>query len=54
MNLRSQLKIKKMSKGESINEYFTRVSQLKDQLEAIEDTIDGTPSFKKYVQGRKA
>ena len=29
-----------MSKGESIHEYFTRVSQFKEQLEAIEDKID--------------
>ena len=40
MNLRSQLKSTKMRKGESIHEYFTRVSQFKDQLEAIEDKID--------------
>ena len=29
-----------MRKGESIQEYFTRVSQFKDQLEAIRDKID--------------
>ena len=40
MNLRAQLISTKMSKGESIHEYFTRVSQLKEQLEAIEDKID--------------
>ena len=40
MKLRSQLKSTKMSKGESIHEYFTRVSQLKEKLEAIEDKID--------------
>ena len=40
MNLRAQLKSTKMSKGESIHEYFTRVSQFKEQLEAIEDKID--------------
>ena len=40
MNLRSQLKSTKMSKGESIHEYFTRVSQFKEKLEAIEDKID--------------
>ena len=37
MNLRAQLKSTKMNKGETIQEYFTRVSQLKEQLEAIED-----------------
>ena len=40
MNLRAQLKSTKMSKGESIQEYFTRVSQIKEKLEAIEDKID--------------
>ena len=40
MNLRAQLKSTKMRKGESIHEYFTRVSQFKEQLEAIEDKID--------------
>ena len=40
MNLRSQLKSTKMSKGESIQEYLTRVSQFKEKLEAIEDKID--------------
>ena len=29
MNLRAQIKSTKMSKGESIHEYFTRVSQFK-------------------------
>ena len=40
MNLKSQLKSTNMSKGESIHEYFTRVSQFKEQIEAIEDKID--------------
>ena len=41
MNLRAQLKITNMSKGESIHEYLTRVSRFKEQLlEAIEDKID--------------
>ena len=31
-----------MSKGESIHEYFTRASQFKEKLEAIEDKIDET------------
>ena len=42
MNLRAQLKSTKMRKGESIQEYFTRVSHFKEQLEAIEDKIDKT------------
>ena len=40
MNLRAQLKGTKMSKGESIQDYFTRVSQFKEQLDAIGDSLD--------------
>ena len=40
MNLRTQLKRTKMSKGESIQYYFTRVSQFKEKLSAIGDTLD--------------
>ena len=35
MNLRAQLKGTKMSKGESIQDYITRVSQFGEQLSAI-------------------
>ena len=40
MNLRSQLKNTKMQKGETIQEYFSRISEIKEQLKAIGDTID--------------
>jgi hypothetical protein len=40
INLRTQLKSTRMQKGETIQEYFSRISQFKEQLEAIEDTID--------------
>ena len=40
MNLRAQLKNTRMQKGESIQEYFSRISEFKEQLEAIRDTID--------------
>jgi hypothetical protein len=40
MNLRTQLKNTRMQKGESIQGYFSRISQFKEQLEAIGDTID--------------
>ena len=40
MNLRAQLKGTKISKGESIQDYFTRVSQFREQLSAIGDTLD--------------
>jgi hypothetical protein len=41
MNLRTQLKNTMMHKGETIQEYFSRISEFKEQLEAIGDTIDG-------------
>ena len=40
MKLRAKIKSTNMSKGESIEEYFTTVSQFKEQLEVIEDKID--------------
>ena len=40
MNLRDQIKSTNIIKGESIQEYFTRVSQFKEKLEEIEDKID--------------
>ena len=40
MNLRTQLKGTKMSKGESIQDYFTRISQIKEKLSDIVDTLD--------------
>jgi hypothetical protein len=40
MNLRTQLNNTRMQKGESIQEYFSRISKFKEQLEAIGDTID--------------
>ena len=40
MNLRTQLKGTKMSKGESVQDYFTRISRIKEKLSAIGDTLD--------------
>ena len=40
INLRAQLKGTKMSKGESIQDYFTRVSQFREQLSVVVDTLD--------------
>ena len=34
MNLRTQIKNTRMQKGETIQEYFSRISQFKEQLEA--------------------
>ena len=35
MILRNQLKVVKMQKAETMHSYFSRVSQIKEQLEAI-------------------
>jgi hypothetical protein len=40
MNLRTQLKNTKMHKGETIQDYFSRVTHFKEQLEAIGDNLD--------------
>ena len=40
MNLRTQLKNTKMQKGEIVQDYFSRVSQFKEQLEAYGDNLD--------------
>ena len=40
MNMRTQLKNTKMQKGETIQDYFSRVSQFKEQLEAIGNNLD--------------
>ena len=40
MNLKTQLKGTKMNKGESIQDYFTSISQIKEKLSAIGDTLD--------------
>ena len=40
MNLGTQLKNTKMQKGETIQDYFSRVTQFKEQLEEIGDNLD--------------
>jgi hypothetical protein len=40
MNLRTQLKNTKMQKGETIHDYLSRISQFKEQIEEIGDTLD--------------
>jgi len=64
MTLRTQLKSVKMQNSETIQSYFTRVLQIKEQLEAIGDKVEevelvmttlmvsqdhGNLSFKEYV-----
>ena len=40
MTLRNQLKGVKIQKAETMQSYFTRVSQIKEQLEAIGDLVE--------------
>jgi hypothetical protein len=40
MNLRTQLKNTKMKKGETIQDYFSKVTHFKEQLEVIGDNLD--------------
>ena len=40
MTLRTQLKNVKMQDSKSIQSYFTRVSQIREQIEAIGDSVE--------------
>ena len=40
MNLRNQLKNVKIQNEETIQPYFTRVSQIKEQLEAVDEEVE--------------
>src|SRR5713226_8454101 len=61
MNLRNQLKNVKIQSVETIQSYFTRVSQIKDQFEVVEEvengeivmtTLNGIPrSWDSFIQG---
>ena len=62
MTLRNQLKNVKIQNAETIQSYFTRVSQIKEQLEAIDEevenanivmtTLNGLPrSWDSFIQG---
>ena len=58
MTLRNQLKNLKTQKSETIHSYFTRVAQIKEQLEAVEEgeivmtTLNGLPiSWDSFIQG---
>ena len=50
MNLRTQLKNTKMQKGETVHDYFSRVSQFKE-LEAIGDNLDEDELIKTALNG---
>jgi hypothetical protein len=51
MNLRNQLKNTKMQKGEIVHDYFSRVSQFKEQQEEIGDKLDEDEIIMKYLNG---
>jgi hypothetical protein len=51
MNLRTQLKNTKMQKGETIHDYFSRVSQFKEQLDAIGYNLDEDEIIMKTPNG---
>ena len=55
MTLRNHLKNVKIQNAETIQSYFTRVSQIKEQLEAVEivmTTLNGLPrSWDSFIQG---
>ena len=40
MNLRTQSKGTKMSKGKSVQDYFTRISQIKEKISSIGDNLN--------------
>ena len=62
MALRNQLKNVKIQNSDTIQSYFTRVSQIKEQLEAVEEevenaevvitTLNGLPgSWDSFIRG---
>ena len=62
MTLRNQLKNVKIQNAETIQSYFTRVSQIKEQLEALDEevenaeivmtTLNGLPrTWDSFIQG---
>ena len=42
MNLRKQLKNVKIQNAETMQSRFTKVSQIKEQLEAVEEEVENT------------
>ena len=51
VNLRAQLKGTNMSKGDSIQDYFIRVSQFREKISAIGDTLDEDELFMTALNG---
>ena len=51
MTLRNQLKSVRAQKSETMQSYFTRVSQIKDQLESIDDMVEEADIVMKTLNG---
>ena len=51
MVLREKLRSTKMAKGESITSYLTRVSQVRDELVAIEEVVDSVELIQVALNG---
>jgi hypothetical protein len=51
INLGTQLKNTNIQKGETLHDYFSRVSQFKEQLEAIRDNLDEAKLIMKALNG---
>ena len=51
MNLRTQLKNTRMQKGETFQDYFSRVSKFKELLEEIGDNLDEDELIMKTLNG---
>ena len=51
MTLRTQLKTVKMQKSETIHSYFTRVSQINGQIEAIGDKVEAAKLVMTILNG---
>ena len=51
MNLRNQLKNVKIHNVETIQDYFTRVSQIKEQLEAVDEEVENAEIVMNTLNG---
>ena len=51
MTLRNQLKNVKIQNAETIQYYFTRVSQIKEQLEAVDEEVENAENVMTTLNG---
>jgi hypothetical protein len=51
MTLRTQLKNVKMQSSESIHSYFSRINQIKEQIEVIGDSVEGEEMMMTALNG---